>query len=189
MTLSEMKATQPKENEMNPIRNFDPKAGQAYQGDVAIVAVPPHIAIADHDEIAPKDGRLILQEGEVTGHHHAIYLDGPRARHFRTEGADISYADALAGAEPTLRGKLTPKMKADRRVGTARMFRDPAAANAMVSAGILDRADLCVGFLKVEGGSVVVKHEEHGGIRLPEGTYYCGRQIESAGAEERVVAD
>lgn len=173
---------------MNHIRDFDPAKGQAFQGDVAIVAVPSGIEIAETDEMAPVDGRLILQEGEVTGHHHAIILGMERSKGFRTAAAEMSYTDAIGGASPDLRTKLGPKARAP-RTGTARMFRDTTAANAMVAAKILDRADLCVGFLSVEGGSVVVRHEEHDGIRLPAGKYYVGRQVESVGAEERRVAD
>jgi hypothetical protein len=36
---------------------------------------------------------------------------------------------------------------------------------------------------------VVLSHEEHDGIRLPIGRYLIGRQIESAGADEHLVAD
>ena len=71
------------------IRDYDPTKGQAFQGDVAIVPVPKGIAISEHDEIKPVAGRLILQEGEVTGHHHAI---GSRVAMFRD--------DAIARAEP-----------------------------------------------------------------------------------------
>jgi hypothetical protein len=164
---------------MTNVRNYDPSKGFAFQGDVAIVPVPAGITIRTEDEIKPVDGRLILQEGEVTGHHHAIRLPEPAM--YRDDAlarpAAVDTNDAVLAAhfgEP---------------VGTARMFRDRDAARAMVSAGILDRDDLCVGFLKVEGGPVTVRHEEHDGIKLPIGNYYIGRQIESAGAEERVVAD
>ena len=53
----------------------------------------------------------------------------------------------------------------------------------------LTRADLAVAVLIVENGPMVVSHQEHDGIRLPAGNYLIGRQIESAGAEERVVED
>lgn len=168
------------------IRDYDPARGQAFQGDVAIVPVPAGITISTLDEIKAVGNRLILQEGEVTGHHHKIALDpsGGRAANFaRTEGAVLS-ADPM---QPILAAH--GKVRASAKVGTARMFRDASAAQSMVSIGILARADLAVGFLKVEGGPVVVTHEEHDGIRLPIGEYYVGRQIESAGAEERVVQD
>lgn len=145
------------------IRDFNPAVGQAFQGDVTIVAVPSGWAVAMHDEIAPRDGRLILQEGEVSGHHHAVY--------FRDDG--LARAAAVKTALPV-----------------ARLFRDPELARRMASNdGPLMRSDLTVGFLLVESGPIVVSHEEHDGIRLPVGLYYIGRQVESAGAEERVVED
>jgi hypothetical protein len=164
------------------IRDFDPAKGQAFQGDVAIIPMPADIAIARTDEIAPRDGRLILQEGEVTGHHHAI-----RLRHFRDERA--------VAADPVLATRSSRLRKAFRAgaaasaLPSARMFRDPAAVQQLVARGILARTDLAVGCLVVEGGPMTVTHEEHDGIRLPPGSYYVGRQVESAGAEERRVAD
>lgn len=156
------------------IHDFDPAAGMAFQGDVAIVPVPPSITIDRTNEVSPVGGRLILQEGEVTGHHHAIALLERPSPEPRFAAVTDLMADALAGRIP---------------VPTARLYRDPAAAQAMVRAGILTRADLCVAFLIVEVGPMTVTHEEHDGIRLPVGTYYVGRQVESAGAEERRVAD
>ena len=154
------------------IRDYDPTHGQAYQGDVAIVPVPAKLAstLDTTDEIAPIDGRLILQEGEVSGHHHAVRL--PRPVMFRDDGL----ARDLAASAPVA-------------IGTARHYRDPKLAEAMVLSGPLTRSDLCVAFLRVEGAPVTVTHEEHDGIRVPPGLFYVGRQIESAGAEERVVRD
>jgi hypothetical protein len=69
------------------------------------------------------------------------------------------------------------------------MFRDPAAVAELVRRGILTRRDLTIGCLVVEGAPVTVTHEEHDSIRLPPGSYYVGRQIESAGAEQRLIGD
>lgn len=159
---------------MTIIRDFDPATGCAFQGDVAIVPVPAGISISTADEIQPVNGRLILQEGEVSGHHHAITLPRPVVARKTSRAAERLMADALGG-----------KIK----LPTAKLYRDPTAVEAMVRAGILTRTDLCVGFLVVEGGPMTVSHEEHDGIRLPEGSYYIGSQVESAGAEERRVAD
>jgi len=190
------------------IRDYDPKLGQAFQGDVAIVPVPNGIAIATTDEIRPAGGRLILQEGEVTGHHHQITLDPSQGRAANFRPADAALADPLAAASPELRRRLAgggrkqaapgsaqsaargqARTAPEGRTGKARMYRDPAAAQAMVEAGLLERGDLCVGFLVVEDGAVIVRHEEHDGLRLPAGRYYVGRQVESVGAEERAVQD
>jgi hypothetical protein len=162
------------------IRDFDPTQGQAFQGDIAIIRIPTSITVAKADEIKPVAGRLIIQEGEVSGHHHAIdILDAPVAvettRPRKTSrNTERLMADALAG-------KIA--------VPTARMYRDSKAIESLRHLGILTRSDLAIGCLIIESGPMVVSHEEHDGIRLPEGAYYVGRQVESAGAEERVVAD
>jgi hypothetical protein len=164
------------------VRNFDPRQGQAFQGDIAIIPMPKTIAIATTDEIKPRDGRLIIQEGEVSGHHHAIDL--PRVRRFRDDTRQLG--DPGAATRDT---RLLKKFCGSKQIIGARLYRDAAAVAALQQAGLITRADLAIGCLIVEGDSVVVSHEEHDGIRLPKGNYYLGRQIESAGAEERVVAD
>lgn len=163
------------------VRDFDPRSGQAFQGDIAIIPMPPDIKIATTDEILPTNGRLIIQEGEVSGHHHAV--DVPRDRHFRRRAA---VADPVLATRDT---RLRKALIGGARVGTARLYRAPVAVEALRRMGILTRTDLAIGCLVVEGGPVTVTHEEHDGIRLPVGNYYLGRQAESAGAEERVVAD
>ncbi len=163
------------------IRKFDPSKGQAYQGDVAIIPMPADIEISRHDEIAPVKGRLILQEGEVSGHHHAIPL-----RKFTSQ--QRAAADPLmATRDPALKKALGGMPKA--KTGSAKMFRDASAVNQMVSRGILSRSDLAVGCLVVEGAPMMLSHEEHDTIEIPVGHYVIGRQVESAGAEERVVRD
>jgi hypothetical protein len=159
-----------------PIRNYDPRHGQAFQGDVAIIPVPDDIAIATDDEIAPVEGRLIIQEGEQSGHHHAIRLFD-RVAHFRDDGL-------ARGPARSARGKGTPS-----QTGTAHLYRDASAAELMVALGLLTRADLAIGCLVVTGDSVVISHEEHDPIRVPPGNYLVGRQIEGTGANERLVID
>lgn len=165
------------------IRDFDPTKGIAFQGDVAIIPMPADINIATADEVKPTAGRLILQEGEVSGHHHAIALlerpapsesrSTPRTTR-KSKAAEAVMADALAGRIA---------------VPTAKLYRDPAAVSEMRRRGFVTREDLAIACLVVEHGPMVVSHEEHDGIRLPPGNYLIGRQVESAGAEERVVAD
>ena len=147
------------------IVDFDPASGQAFQGDVSIIPVPAKLvaSLSRHDEMQPIDGRLILQEGEISGHHHAVY--------FRDDGMARSLATAAA-------------------LPVARLYRDAVLGVLMAgSDGPLTRSDLIVGFLDVQRGPGVVSHEEHDGIRLPVGLYCIGRQVESAGAEERRVQD
>lgn len=164
------------------IHDYDPTLGQAFQGDVSIIPIPDDISISMIEEIAPVDGRLILQEGKVSGHHHAVDL-----RH------QFYSSPAIAG-DPVLATR-SPKLKRALRGGgmsaatvTARLYRDPSVPAGMVRRGILTRADLAIACLVIDG-PMTVTHEEHDGIRLPPGRYLIGRQVESAGAEERIVAD
>ncbi len=157
------------------IHDFDPSKGMAFQGDVSIIPIPKNIKINRSDEIAPVDGRLILQEGEVSGHHHAITLLERPASPVKTSKA---VQDLMSDAQA---GKIA--------IPTAKLYRDSVAVEAMRSAGIITRVDLAVAILIVETGPMCLSHEEHDTIRIPVGKYLIGRQIESAGAEERVVVD
>lgn len=157
---------------MTIIKDYDPNKGQAFQGDVCIFRVPSKIAakLNRADEIAPISGRLILQEGEFSGHHHVIKLPQP-----------VMYHDGALARDLT--ATAAPK------VGSAHLYRDPDLAAQLVRDDVLTRSDLCVGFLDVADAPMTVTHEEHDGIRLPVGLYYVGNQVESAGSEERRVAD
>lgn len=168
---------------MTTIREYDPTKGQAFQGDVSIIPIPEGITISTLDEIAPVKGRLILQEGEVSGHHHAVDL---RQRNFQAQPRETG-DPLLATKSPKLRKAMGGMAK--EKPGAARMYRDDKAVAEMVRRGILTRTDLAIGCLVVEGAPMSVTHEEHDGISLPPGQYLIGRQVESAGAEERVVAD
>ena len=162
----------------NSIRDWNPDDGDAYQGDVCLFRVPDVLAIATGDEISPSDGRLVLAEGEVTGHHHAIYFS---PTHFRAnEGEGGGTAEALAAITKASKPKATT---------TARLYRDPSAVRALVSAGELTTADLAIGFLIVEGGSQALTHDEHDAIRIPAGRYYVGAQREWDASQARRVQD
>ena len=154
---------------------------QAFQGDVSIVPVPAKFNLSKAQEIDPKGAMLILAEGEGFGNFHALVLDRP-AQKF--DAVEDLMADALAG-------KIA--------IPTARLFQDDALLNLMISKGPLteNARSLSVGFLSVENGPMVIQHikadgtptGEHAGIRIPQGMYWVGRQIESAGAELRRVVD
>jgi hypothetical protein len=160
--------------------DWNPAEGQCFQGDISIIVIPAGIAISQIDEIKPVDDVLIIQEGEMTGHNHAI-------RHFRMPVAQVG-DPAIAMRSPRLR-KAFAGGKRHAEVGSARLYRDPLVAQAMQRLGILTRADLAIGCLVVESGPIVIGHDEHDGIQVPPGCYLVGRQVESAGAEERIVAD
>lgn len=164
------------------VRKFDPLLGQAFQGDLAIVSFPESVKLNTANEIQPKNGYLILLEGELTGHHHAIpVLDHP-ATPFKGD----------APAKPTKTSKKVEDLfaAATQAPSTAKLFRDANVASEMQRLGILTRTDLMVAVLSVsEGNGVILRHHEHDGIHLPAGNYYIGRQVESAFNEERRVAD
>ena len=158
------------------IIDWNPADGDAYQGDVCLFKIPDDIEISTADEIAPRDNRLILASGEVTGHHHAIYLKYTQVTHFHDEALarDMIAAQAVAG--------------------TAKLYRDPKAVAELVSRGELTTPDLAVGFLIIEGGPVVVSHDEHDGIRVlcapaQRVRCYVGGQREWDAAATRRVAD
>jgi hypothetical protein len=159
------------------IRDYDPSQGMAFQGDVSIIPIPADIKINCNDEVSPVAGRLILQEGEVTGHHHAIALAE------RPAPSELDESNLVV--ERLISDALANKIA----IPTARLFRDQGIVDEMFRRGILIRADLSVGVLIVEVGAMCLLHEEHDGIRIPPGAYLIGRQVESAGAEERRVVD
>lgn len=161
------------------IHDWNPDDGDALQGDVCLFRVPDHIEIDSSDEIAAKDGRLVLAEGEITGHHHAIWDRNPPTM-FREDGAGVSTADTAAMLK-----KATKKTKA----GTAKLYRDAAAIRALMRCGDLTTDALAIGLLVVEKAPVVLRHDEHDAIRIPPGRYYVGGQQEWDAAQARRVAD
>jgi hypothetical protein len=152
---------------------WDPAKGDALQGDVCLFRVPDGISIDASNEIKPRDGRLVLAEGEVTGHHHAIGLGKylPQAAQFHD-----------AALARTLNAPVA-------KVGTAKMYRAEKAIAVLQRAGELTTTGLAIGVLVVEGGPVDLSHDEHDTITIPPGTYYVGNQREWDAAEERRIAD
>lgn len=156
---------------MKPIK-WNPSEGVACQGDVILMRVPDDLVIATRDEISPRGARLILAEGEVTGHHHAITLKAfhPQPTQFHDE--------ALARS-------LTTKAC----VSSARLYRDTAAVETLVKRRLLTTSGLAIGFLIVEK-PVDLSHDEHATIKIPVGRYYVGGQREDDIEHgERRVAD
>lgn len=158
--------------QINNIVDFDQSKRGAPQGDLMIFRLTDEEA-KRRSGVAIKrseSGDIRLLEGEVTGHHHTILSKAfptPQPVRFRDDG-------------------LARDIEAVTMIGSATLYQDADLASSLPW---LTRRNLIIGFLHVDGGPVVLGHPEHDGIRLPEGTYYVGRQIESAGAEERVVSD
>ncbi len=165
------------------IHDWNPDKGDACQGDVLLFRIPDSIELDTSDEIKPSDNRLVLAEGEVTGHHHAIFLRNAPVM-FREDGSGagvVSAADTAA-----MVSKATARKK---KAGTARLYRDPAAISALVNLKELRDERLAIGILVVEGGPVALTHDEHDAIRIPTGRYYVGGQQEWDAGEARRVKD
>lgn len=170
---------------MNEIRDCDPAKGDLCQGDVILFRLPDGYSPTKTQPIAPRAGQLILAEGEMTGHHHAIWMspltfhDGALAREkiqerFQADPGACAVSQVFDAADVA---------------STARLYRDDALTQRLVSAGHLTTAALAIGYLTVEGEPVVLRHEEHDPIRIPPGEFYVGRQQEFHAGEARQVAD
>ena len=166
------------------IHDWNPAEGDALQGDVCLFRIPDNIKLDTSDEITAKNGRLILAEGEVTGHHHAIWDRNPPAA-FREDGAG---AGTSAGTSETDTAAMVAKAT-KRKTGTAKLYRDQKAINELLSSGEITTDALAIGILVVEKHPVVLRHDEHDAIRIPPGRYYVGGQQEWDAAEARRVAD
>lgn len=162
------------------IHDWNPDEGDALQGDVCLFRIPDSIKLDTSDEITAKNGRLILAEGEVTGHHHAIWGRNQPTM-FREDGgaSGVSEADTAAMVAKSTKTKT----------GTVRLYRDPNAISALVRAGALTTEALAIGILVVERKPVVLRHDEHDAIRIPPGRFYVGGQQEWDSAQARRVAD
>jgi hypothetical protein len=151
---------------------WDPAKGDALQGDVCLFRIPAGMAVDTTEEIEPRGGRLILAEGEVTGHHHAIGLGKylPQPAQFHDAG-------------------MARELDAKVQAGTAKMYQAKPTVTALVRAGELTTDRLAIGVLVVEGAPVSLTHDEHDAITIPPGAYYVGNQREWDAAEERRIAD
>lgn len=176
------------------------KHTQIYQGDVCILFLGKNFKVNKTQEIKPENGKLVLVPGEETGHSHHINVLEHAGEPHGPQGGPLAFS---ANADAMTK-QLSSLVKASKRVenifsaaeniqnADVHLYVDNDAVQRLVNNRILTRTDLAVGFLVVEGGGdigVGLAHEEHEAFRLTEGCYYIGRQIESAGAEERMVQD
>jgi len=60
------------------------------QGDVGFSQLDKMPDLAGMKQVSPKNGLLVLAEGEATGHHHSIVLDDPKT-------ADVELYEAPNG--------------------------------------------------------------------------------------------
>ena len=155
---------------------------QVFQGDVWIMRLPDNMNVERGIEIPTSNGKLVVQEGEMTGHHHYVdTLIRPSADVI--VGKETGPFDIFT--DPVLKEKFSKK-RAD---ATAKLYTAEPVARQLVADNILLRPDLVVGLLEVEHGPMNLYHQEHSSIGLLPGRYVVGRQIESVAGEERRVAD
>jgi len=127
--------------------------------------------------------RMLIQEGEITGHHHGIWFM-PQPVALRESGSGSGGNGAAAAAADVLakavRGDLAP----------ARLYADAE----LVASLRLDAGSPVVGFL-IADEAVIIRHAtregsptgEHGDIRLPAGGYLVtGKREWTAGDQHRV---
>lgn len=123
--------------------------------------------------IRTNERRLLIQEGEITGHHHGVWFM-PQPTMFR----DDAMAHDIATKSET--------------VITARLYEDAELVKALN----LDSGAPVVGFLVAET-DVVIRHaseagvptNEHADIKLPSGGYLVTGKREWSAGDERRVAD
>jgi hypothetical protein len=161
------------------IRHWDPGGGDLCQGDVVLFQLPEGLAPIRTDSIPPREGKLILAEGEVTG---------PM---FRDDGLARALAPTL-DEEPRLCGGSHSGTRVQTRPlaeqAMAVLCRDEELVRRLEEDGLLTEGSLCVGFLVVEA-PVLLRHQEHDAVRIPPGLYYVGRQRELHAGGERRISD
>lgn len=141
------------------IHDWNPDKGDACQGDVLLFRIPDSITLDLSAEIKPNDNRLVLAEGEVTGHHHAIFLRNAPVM-FREDGSGggLSFLklptpeEVFQAASPQLRAAYT---KHEQRVrasdvddylrpgpGVASLVRAMVRADEAIQEQTSDRVDV-----------------------------------------------
>jgi hypothetical protein len=95
----------------------------------------------------------------------------------------------LAEGEVTGHHHQIALFREDGSSGTAKLYEDRNAVRKLVEKGELTTDRLAIGFLIVEGGPVVLRHDEHDSVRIPPGKFYVGGQEEWDAATARRVKD
>lgn len=155
------------------------KNTQAYQGDIGFVPLE-HLGKTAADVKRDKrmrmhDTRLLIQEGELTGHHHGVWFM-PQPVRLR----DDAVAYSLAEASPV--------------IVTAQLFQDDGLTAELIRSGKLQEGAPVIGYL-IADADVTIKHAnadgkptgEHGDISRKSGGYVVlGKREWTAGDAQRV---
>lgn len=152
---------------------------QAYQGDIGFVPLE-HLGktVADVKRdmrIRAHDSRLLIQEGELTGHHHGVWFM-PRPVYLRDDGMAASLAE-----QSTINV-------------TAQLFEDHALTADLIRTGKLQDGAPVIGYL-VADADITIQHAsadgkptgEHGDVKRESGGYVVlGKREWTAGDQRRV---
>lgn len=148
-----------------------------HQGDINFIALEAFgksVANVKRDKkLRATEGRLLIQEGEITGHHHGVWFV-PQPVHLRDDGLARALADEALVAI------------------TAQLFEDNELAGSLG----LEAGAPVIGFL-VADTDVTIRHAtadgkptgEHGDVRLPKGGYLVTGKREWTAGDERRVQD
>lgn len=137
--------------------------------------------------LRPHKRRLLIQEGEITGHHHGVWFDDDLMDIPKTETESLEDLSGAKGIVDDLMAKLTAG-----ELAPARLYQDAA----LVVALRLDAGAPVVGFL-VADEPVTIRHAtesgsptgEHSPIKLPKGGYLVTGKREWLAGDERRVQD
>lgn len=152
---------------------------QAYQGDIGFVPLE-HLGKSATDvkrdhRLRPHERRLLIQEGEITGHHHGVWFM-PQPVHLR----DDAVAYSLTEASPV--------------IVTAQLFQDDDLTADLTRAGKLLPGAPVIGYL-IADADITVQHasedgkatNEHADITRKSGGYVVlGKREQTAGDVQRV---
>lgn len=160
-----------------------------FQGDICFMPLEAFGKSAEDVSkkyrLRPHAKRLLIQEGEITGHHHGVWYDA--------EGMDRPEAEAsedLSSAKEVVDGLMAKLTAGD--FAPAKLYQDDALLKALK----LDERAPVIGFLVCDE-AVTIKHAsesgsptlEHSDIKLPKGGYLVTGKREWTAGDERRVAD
>lgn len=131
--------------------------------------------------------RLLIQEGEITGHHHGVWFDDVMDRPAQVAPDAV---EDLSAAKPIVDG-LMARLVAG-QLASARLYQDDELLKALK----LDAGAPVVGFLICDE-PVTIRHaseagtptHEHADIKLPAGGYLVTGKREWTAGDERRVQD
>lgn len=165
-----------------------------HQGDINFVPMKAfrsnrgaNISINREKPLRQHSKRLLIQEGEITGHHHGVWFM-PQPTKFREDGAGSGGA---AVADEMLKKTLAAKV-------TATLYRDDKLTMRLTNRGLLRSGAPVIGYLVCDA-DVTIKHAsedgkptgEHAPVKLSKGEYLVlgKRELDMYEKVQRRVVD